>query len=158
MNNIKNEPVLKFTRFCGEEIYPLISATWHISEDNKEPVNRLYLNIDADYGSIIHDDIEPLESQPCWNLTHIAKDFNKNDLKKGLKIEIPDGDDSKRLEFLSILHYLEAEQVDNNIIEILDVKDDKLLIRITGETIDVNHLSRSRPQMQLFIEAWFEHL
>ncbi|WP_029906648.1 hypothetical protein [Prevotella sp. 10(H)] len=158
MSNKENEPVLKLIRFCGDEIYPVISATCHISEDKEESVYRLHLNIDADYGLVIHNDIEPFESQPIWDLTYIVDALNESDLQKGLKIEIPIGDDEERVEFLSILHYCEAEQVDNNVIEILDVKDDKLLIRITGETIDVNYLSRSRPKMKLFIETWFECL
>lgn len=158
MINKENEPVLKFIRFCGEEIYPVINATCHIRKDKREDVYRLHFAVDADYDLIIHDDVEPLESYPCWKLTHITKEINKNDLQKGFKIEIPIGDDRERVEYISILHYSEAEQVDNNIIEILDVKDDKYFIRITGETIDVNYLSRSRPQMKLFIEAWFKYI
>lgn len=157
MKQKENESVLKLIRFCGEELYPVTEATWHINWDEEESVYRLYLSINADYGLLVHEDIDHFDARPCWELTHITKSINQNDLQKGFIIEIPDGDDRERLEFLSILHYCEVEQVDNNIIEILDVKDDKLLIRITGETIDVNCHSRSRPTMKVFIETWFEN-
>lgn len=152
----KNEPVLQLTRSCGLEIYPGLNATWHISKSNKESIVRLYLNIEADNSFSLLEDTEYDDVQPSWELTYITEELSKEDLLKGLKIEIPIGDDEERVEYLSIFYHHESEQVDNNIIEILDVKEDKLLLRIIGKYIDTYDSKTPDSQVKLFIETWFE--
>ena len=148
---------LKLTRFCGEELYPIVSASWNIYFDEDLGMNNLCLYISAGKGTNLHEDTKDLAAEPNWELNIISKDLDKANLKEGFRIEIPDGYENDLNGYITNLYYCEHEQTDDNIIEILAVDGSKLYIRVSGETTDVNYYDGSKPLNKLFAETWFEY-
>lgn len=62
MDHEGNQSILRLLRFCGEEIYPVKVATWYLSEDKESYMNELWLEIKADYGTLLHEDTAYLKS------------------------------------------------------------------------------------------------
>jgi len=155
----KNIPCLKLTRFCGEEFYPIKKAIWQIFEDVESNINELWLNIETDFGTVLHEDTKELEAQPHWELLFRAENLNVNDLTTGFRAEIPCGYSEDFFNgSLASFYYCEHEPSDNNVIEILATEGTRLLIRIMGEITDVNYYDGSKPKNKILIEAWFEML
>jgi len=156
MNTNENRPCLKLTRFCGEEFYPIIKATWQIYKDEDENMNELWLEVKADFGIILHEDTQYLKAKPSWELTFRAENLNVNDLTTGFRAEIPCGYNEDLDDSLSNFYYCEHKSSDNNIIEILGTEENRLLIRVTGEITDVNYYDGSKPKNKIFLETWFD--
>jgi hypothetical protein len=145
---------MKLSRFCGEELYPIVEAKWYIHKD--EDGNELWLEIYADYGTVLSEDTESLSAEPHWELTYCAENLSEKDLTAGFKIEIPDGDEDVTNN-VSNFYYCEYEPTRNNTIEILDVNENKLLLRITGEVTDINYYDGSKPDNKITVETWFDY-
>ncbi len=146
---------LKLTRFCGEELYPIKTATWHFYENKDEKTNEIWLKIETDLGIQLSDDTKELAATPDWELTIRAKNLSLNDLKIGLRAAIKQGYDDDLEESLTNFYYCEHEQTDNNKIEILDKKGTKILFKIIGEVPDINYYDGSKPKNTIYVEAWF---
>ena len=146
-------PILKLLRFCGEELYPITKATWQLYKDD---VNELWLEIYAGPGITLSEDTKSLSGQPSWELTYKADNLDVSSLKAGFRAEIPSGYDESIEDYITNFYYCEHEPTNNNIIEIIAVEGDRLLIRLTGETLDVNYYDGSKPATKLFLETWFE--
>ena len=154
IKEIEDKPSLKLTRFCGEEIFPIVEAVWYINEEENE-LNSLWLEIHAGIGTTCEDTNDE-EVEPVWQLTYNAENLNEKDLQAGYKIEIPDGDEDVS-DNVTNFYYFEHEPTHNNTIEILGRKDKKLLIRIVGEVTDVNYYDGSKPDNKISVETWFEY-
>jgi hypothetical protein len=147
--------LLKLVRFCGEEYFPIIKATWFINKGNK--FDELWFEIETMEGTILSEDTKRLNARPNWQLTYVAKKLDKNDLKIGFKMKIQNGYDEKIDDTVTNFYYCEHQQTDNNLIEILKIDGEKLYVRITGETTDVNYYDGSKPNNKIIVEAWFEY-
>jgi hypothetical protein len=152
----ENRPCLKLTRFCGEEFYPINKATWKIYEDKNGNMNELWLEVRADFGIVLHEDTKYLKAKPHWELTIRAENLNIDDLATDFRAEIPCGYDEDSDDSLANFYYCEHEPSDNNVIEILATEENRLLIRVTGETTDVNFYDGSKPKNKIFVETWFD--
>jgi hypothetical protein len=119
-------------------------------------MNELWLEIDTDFGIVLHEDTESLDAKPHWELTFRAENLNVNDLTANFRAEIPEGYDEDLGESLTNFYYCEHEPSDNNIIEVLATEESRLLIRVTGEITDVNYYDGSKPKNKIFVEAWFD--
>lgn len=151
-------PILTLKRFCGEEHhYPIKQASWSIYYDEDLEMNNLCLLIEADYGTVLSEDTESLAAQPNWELNFIDKKLSKEAIKAGFRAEIPDGYEDDLNGYITNFYYCEHEQTDDNIIEILAVDNNRLLIRLQGETTDVNFYDGSKPLNKIFAETWFEY-
>jgi hypothetical protein len=153
----KEQPLLKLIRFCGEELYPINKATWHIYKNEEDNINELWLDIEAGIGIVLHEDTEYAKAKPHWELTYKAKNLDENNLQVGFKAEIPNGYDDEEDDTVTNFYYYEHEPTDNNTIEILAVENNRLLIRVIGETMDVNYYDGSKPLNKLSVETWFEY-
>ena len=153
-----DRPLLKLKRYCGDEFFPITKAAWHISVDD-ELGNELWLEIETDYGIILHKEFEAgydPESyiQPKWELYYCEKiNLQESHLKVGFRGEIPLGLEDR--EFTNFYYY-EHGPTDKNIIEVLERKGDRLHISVTGEVEDVAFYDGSKPKTKLSVEAWFD--
>ncbi|MFB9077971.1 hypothetical protein ACFFLS_04795 [Flavobacterium procerum] len=136
---------LKITRSCGVEYYPVEKALWEIntekSADNTYP---LYLNIQFEKGTVLCDDTAMLDEKPSW---HLETPLKEEHVIKGLKVEIA----NEPVAF----SYDRLKDTLENVVEVLEVDGDKLLIELTGKTIDVNMDEDSEPDTILQVTAWF---
>lgn len=151
------QPLLKLNRFCGQELHPVTKAIWNIYYDEDLNMQNLCIYLDADYGTVLNEDTKDLAAHPNWELNYLAKDMTKESLCSGFKFIIPEGYNEDNGGWITNFYYCEHEGTDNNTIEILDRKEGKLLIRLTGETIDVNYYDGSKPNTKLFVETWFSY-
>ena len=53
------------------------------------------------------------------------------------------------------MNYCEHQPTVENKVEVLEVKGNSLLLRITAKTIDVNFYDGSKPMNELEVVAWF---
>jgi hypothetical protein len=83
--------------------------------------------------------------------------LDNSDLRIGFKAEIPNGYDKEIDDTITNFYYCEHQQTDNNLIEILKTDGEKLYVRITGETMDVNYYDGSKPNNKIIVETWFEY-
>jgi hypothetical protein len=157
INNKYNEQtnLLKLVRFCGDEYFPIIKATWFINKCDE--FDELWFEIEAMEGTVLCEDTKQLNGKPNWQLTCVIKKLDRNDLKTGFMVEIPNGYDEKIDDTITNFYYCEHQQTDNNLIEILETDGEKLYARITGETMDVNYYDGSKPNNKIIVETWFEY-
>ena len=156
MTQEKQKTNLKLTRFCGEELYPIETATWHFHKNEDDEINELWLEIETDFGIQLSDDTKELGGTPHWELTLRIKNLTLSDLTVGFKADIKDGYSDELDDTVTNFYYCEHEQSDNNEIEILDKKGNKILFRITGEVTDVNYYDGSKPKNKIYVETWFD--
>jgi hypothetical protein len=146
---------LKLVRFCGEEYFPISKATWFVNKGNE--FDELWLEIETLAGTVLSEDTKKLNARPNWQLTYITKRMDNSDLIIGFKAEIPNGYDEEIDDTITNFYYCEHQQTDNNLIEILKKDGERLYIRITGETMDVNYYDGSKPNNKIIVETWFEY-
>ena len=147
---------LKLTRFCGEELYPIKTADWYFYKNEDTNANELWLEISTNEGHQLSEDTQYLNGRPHWELTFQLDDLNINDLTSGLKLEIIESYNETLEDNVTNFYYCEHEATDNNHFEIIDKKDNRLLIRLTGEVTDINYYDGSKPKNKIFVETWFE--
>lgn len=70
---------------------------------------------------------------------------------------VPKGYDETLGGYVTNFYYCSHEGSDSNQVEILAVEDDRLLIRLRGETMDVNYYDGSKPATVISAETWFFH-
>src|SRR5262249_21361250 len=78
-------------------------------------------------------------------------------LLPGAGFSVPRGYDKSCGGHVTNFYYCEHEGTENNLIQILKSDGDRLLLRLTGETIDVNFYDGSKPPTKLRVETWFVH-
>ncbi|MBE7649170.1 hypothetical protein G1K66_12590 [Tenacibaculum finnmarkense] len=153
----KTQSNLRLIRFCGEELYPIESATWHFHKSEEDNINELWLEIKADYGQQLSEDTKYLEKQPHWELTIKIENLKLTDFVSGFKTEIESGFDEESEDYLTNFYYCEHEPSDNNSIEIVERNENQILFRIEGEITDVNYYDGSKPNNKIIVETWFEN-
>ena len=154
------DPTLFLDRFCGREEYPVEAATWCLYRDDgfdDEEVSNLCLCVRASAGTKLHEDTETLGARPRWEVNLVQAHLERDDLAPGAVFEIPEGYDESRDGHLTNFYYCEHEGSERNRIEVLAADDDRLRIRLTGGTVDVNFGDGSKPATSLSVECWFEH-
>jgi len=115
----------------------------------------LCIHLDAGPGSTLHEDTEVLGAAPWWELNVVEDDLSETMLVAGFKWALPDGYDNSRGGSLTNFYYCSHEPSDENHVEILAVDGDRLLLRLRGETIDVNFYDGSKDPTKLLVETWF---
>jgi hypothetical protein len=152
-----NEPQLILDRFCGREVHPITAATWSLYQDDDADQMTLTVRIEAGAGTGLHADTEQLRAEPWWEINIVEKDLPRSAIREGAKFSIPDGYDDDRGGHLTNFYYCEHESSEANQVEVLAVDGDKILLRVSGETIDVNFYDGSKAPTRLLAEAWFSY-
>ena len=148
-------PELILDRFLGREVHPITSASWNLYRDDELERMTLCLHLEAGPGSILHEDTQELGAEPWWELNVVEGDLSEASLVAGTTWTLPDGYDESRGGHLTNFYYCEHESSDNNRIALLAVDGDQLLLRLSGETIDVNFHDGSKDRTKLLVETWF---
>lgn len=151
MKNENNFLTLK--RFCGDEKYPIESAEWYIMDGDGtwDDPYTLCLEMQFEAGIELHEDTETLGAEPSWEISFPALKLAEEDLQVGFMMEMDNDDEEEEANF----YYCEHQPTLKNKMEILEIKDDSLLIHLTGKTEDVNYYDGSKPKNELDVTAWF---
>ncbi|WP_029190858.1 hypothetical protein [Verrucomicrobium spinosum] len=147
-------PELFLDRFCGRESHPITEATWNLYHDDALGVN-LCLRLRAAHGLMLHEDTASLHAEPWWEVDVLRPDLTMASLVPGARFSVPVCHDESRGGRNSNFYYSAHEDTDNNVVEVLEVNDERIRFRITGETIDVNFYDDSKPRTKLLVDAWF---
>jgi len=153
------DATLFLDRFCGREEYPVEAAMWSLYRDefDYEEVSNLCLRVRAGAGTILHEDTQTLNGRPHWEVNLVQTRLEREALVDGAVFEVPEGYDESLDGHLTNFYYCEHEGSERNRIEVLAADGDRLRIRLTGETVDVNFGDGSKPPTRLSVECWFEH-
>jgi hypothetical protein len=152
-----NPMELILDRFCGREVHPITKAAWNLYQDQSLGAPTLCLLVEAGPGTVLHDDTKSLSAQPFWEINLVEPGLSRSALTTGATFTVPVGYDESRGGYVTNFYYCEHVCTDKNTIEILREEDTRLLIRMTGETIDVNFYDGSKPPTKLSVQAWFTH-
>ncbi len=147
-------PELILNRFCGREVYPICKATWNLYSDDRLGMANLFLSIEAERGTVLHDDTRVLCASPWWEVNIVERELTRSALIPGSTFRVPSDDDT-RGGYLTTFYYCRHESSDSNVVQILDVDGERLSISITGKTRDVNFYDGSKPPTVLSAEGWF---
>jgi hypothetical protein len=147
------ENILYIERFNGLEEYEIGNAYWNLYQD-KSKIN-LCIYLDSNKGIKLNEDLADIFQMLHWELNLVVKFLKEDQLNKGYNVKIPNSYDEGLGGWITNFYYFEHEGSENNQIEILERKNDKLLIKITGEIIDVNYYDDSKPKSKLTAITWF---
>lgn len=147
--------ILFMKRFNGIEQYQVKETFWNLYND--AGMITLCLSLSSDKAIEQEEDTASFFGLLSWELNLIDEKLADNKLQAGFSAVIPEAYDESKEGWITNFYYSSHEGSDNNKIEILDRKDDQLLLKLTGEIMDVNYYDNSKPKSQLLLEAWFEH-
>ena len=144
----------KLIRFNGTEEYSFKNGTIEFYEkDNKK---YLGFRIKTDKCLSFLLDTKEQKQLPKYSVEIEVEDYGK--LVSGAEFELENSYNDKTEKYYSNLYYFEHQEVNKNKIRILDAKEGGYLVRITGETIDINHYDGSKPFAKIEIIGYFEKL
>lgn len=150
----KNEgKYLMLKRFCGEEKYPVECTEWYILEGDGtwDDPYTFCLEMAFATGEELHEDTKELEAEPSWEISFPALKLRKKDLQTGFIMDFANEDEDEEANF----YYCEHQPTIDNKVEVLEVKGNSLLLRVTAKTMDVNFYDGSKPMNELEVIAWF---
>lgn len=128
-------------RFCGEEYYPLQNGTWSI--DN----GKFSVEMNFGLGTNLHEDTADLDEEPSWSLYFDTACITNESVKSELILNEANEDET-------YIYYGECTPTFKNYLEILERKDDSILVKVTGECCDINCYDGSKGNDILEITAW----
>ncbi|WP_395746142.1 hypothetical protein [Prosthecobacter sp.] len=142
-------------RFCGREVHPVVRATWNLYRDEDMERMTLCINLKAGTGTTLHEDTQELHAKPSWEINLVEPGLVEAMLVSGAEWAVPEGYDESRGGYVTNFYYCSHEPSDDNHIHILAVDGDRLLLSLSGETIDVNFYDGSKAPTKLFVKTWF---
>lgn len=151
-----NPGELRMDRFNGRETYRITWARWNLYEDESAGWMNLWLEVWCGEAIAQAEDTAYLGGSPSWELNFIGEELSDLALVPGFRQEIPRGYDKTREGWITNFHFCEHDGSDANTLAVLDRDGDRLLLRLTGEVIDVNYYDDSKPRSKLLVETWFE--
>ena len=148
------EQILYLSRFCGIETYPVKQAVWELIEGDgtEEDPDMLCLGMRFAQGNHLHEDTRSLQAEPFWEINFYKTKIPMNILQIGFDLEQP----NEANEVDGSFYYLEHQPARNNRMEILARDGNRLKIRVSGSTEDVNYYDGTKPENRLQLTAWFE--
>lgn len=151
---VEEENILYMIRFCGVEKYPLKKAQWYIidGDGTEDDPAMLCLDTSFDTGSQLHEDTTSLDAEPIWEVEFYSIDIPISDLQPGFCMEQPNVEE----DIYGNLYYGEHQPTIDNHMEILEREGNRLKIRLTAITEDVNFYDGSKPKSVLHFVGWFD--
>ena len=146
--------ILYLTRFCGEEQYPVERAIWYIiaGDGTEDDPDMLCLEMQFGVGSNLHEDTSRLKAKPAWEVNFYSLQIPVSSLCPGFCLEQP----NKREDIAGNLYYADHQPTTDNKMEIVAADGERLKIKLTGITEDVNYYDGSKPKNTLQLVAWFD--
>ena len=136
--------------------YEVKTANWNLYTDEEDGVRNLWLKIKLGDSITQSEDTRFYSGVAHWELNLVEKQLEDGALDSGFRAEIPVGYDESRGGWITNFYFVSHEGSDKNVIDVIERAGDKLLIRVSGEIIDVNHAMDTVPRSKLLIETWFE--
>ena len=130
---------LVLKRFCGEEYYLVDSSSYSIKD------NKLLITVNFREGTNLHEDTKELMEEPSLSLSFDLS----NSLEKGIVLNNPDNNDT-------YFYYCEYIDLSNIRLEILDIKNNQILIKLSAECTDINYYDGSKGNDSLTLTAWID--
>lgn len=147
---------LTLTRFCGVEKYPIESARSFMWGGNATRTIRPSLNLEMEFETGFGKQEDTQESKPqfvSWEIAFRAPKLEETDLQPGFVMEFPNAEEEESAYF----YYDEWQPTVDNKVEVLEVKEDRLLLHVTARVKDVVFRDDSKPMTEIDVVAWFDY-
>jgi hypothetical protein len=141
-------------RFNGDEIYQIKNATIKFFDD--ADCVKMFIHVTTTETPIqTLPDTVSLRQHPN---AEIEIDLGKGDTSNlvGQRFSVPLAYSEKEEEYVATMYYCEHGDLNENLVSVVDRRDNKFLIHWTGTTTDVNHYDGSKPKTMVEIKGWFE--
>jgi hypothetical protein len=92
-----------------------------------------------------------------YRINVVSKTLNATCLTPGVTFSVPNGYDEAQGGYVTNFYYCSHEPTDDNLVEIVEVDGSTLLVRLRGQTIDVNFYDGSKPPTRLSVEVYLQH-
>ena len=152
---MNKEQILYIDRFNGLEEYEINYATWNFyTEDN---CGNLHLQLRSEKELKRNKDTSSTHFNGLnWEINFTKTNLLESQLIGGFETNalITDSKSTDSY-YITNFYYYEHESSENNYIQILDVKSDKILAKITGDVTDLNFYDGSKPRSKLTATVWF---
>jgi hypothetical protein len=149
---VSKQPLLILERFCGRESFPVTTGTWNIFHDEALDTPTLCIQLSAGPGIELQEDTKVLRAEPSWEINFVSRNLNESSLQPGATFSVPQGYDEAQGGYVTNFYYCSHEATDHNLIEILAVEGSTLLVRLSGQTTDVNYYDGSKPPTRICAE------
>jgi hypothetical protein len=146
---------LHMMRFEGLEIYQISSATWNLYRDESPAAMNLCVRVECSKPIKQSEDSKYVGGLPTWELNLVEPALVDASLESGFRASIPASYDESRGGWITNFVFTSHEGSERNGIEVLAREGDRLLLRLTGEIIDVIHYSDSKPRSKVTVVTWF---
>ena len=146
---------LHMQRFKGLEVYRIDSARWNLYRDDDPKGMNLCVRVECSKAIKQFEDTQYVGGEPHWELNLFQPVLEDSSLKAGFEATIPASYDESRGGWITNFYFTSHEGSEKNRIEILNRDGDRLLLRLTGEIIDVNHYDDSKPRSKVTVTTWF---
>lgn len=153
-SEIRASDELHMMRFKGLEIYQIESAKWSLYPDDDSTAINLCVRVKCSKALKQFEDTKYVGGIPHWELNLVDPALVDSSLVAGYLASIPASHDEKR-GWLTNFYFSSHEGSEQNTIEVLAREGDRLLLRVTGEIIDVNHYDDSKPRSKVTVVTWF---
>ena len=143
---------LNLHRFNGIESYSVGEGTFHIHQHKKLGAGITFGIADTTPTRTLEDTAE-LNAKPEATATVYVGTLDEEALV-GMEFSIPNAYDETVGDHVTWFYYLSHEDVDNNTIEILARKENRVRFRWNGTTIDPNYYDGSKANVKFEVECW----
>ncbi|MFQ6973493.1 MAG: hypothetical protein ACLRTG_20155, partial [Enterocloster aldenensis] len=93
-----------------------------------------------------------LEAEPSWEVNFYSLKIPAASLQPGFCLEQPNREEDVE----GNLYYMEHQPTIDNKMEVVEAEGERLKIRLTGITEDVNYYDGSKPKNTMELVAWFD--
>jgi hypothetical protein len=144
---------LHMTRFNGLEIYEIECAKWNLYRDG----NKMNLCVQVKCSKAIRqlEDTKFVGGFPHWELNLVEPKIEDASLLPGYRASIPASYDEGRGGWLTNFYFASHEGSENNEIQVVAREGEHLLLRLTGQIVDVIHYDGSKPPSKVSVFTWF---
>jgi hypothetical protein len=144
--------ILRMYRGDAAQHYPIKSATWGFSKDNRYSIPVLCFAIETESQESIFTEEDAWSHDPSWRLDVWSRGLNSETLKPGCQFRIPDCNDDFTGIIFTMFFYDEHEGTTNNVITVRRCEGETLVLSIEGY---IRHEFASMPPTRIVVDARF---
>jgi hypothetical protein len=154
MDDHPTEHTLVLKHAGGDQSFPIEQAVWNFYIDKKGRSVLVFRVRSEPRASTSSDD--PYVT-PLWEIVIKSPALTLEALAPGATFMLPEGYDYATGEYATDFYLFEHEDTQNTCVEVLRVDGERLLVRMTGTTLDpfIDFDSAEQP-LGLKAEAWFD--
>ena len=111
----------------------------------------LHLRVETGRGTALYENEHELTIEPFWTVSISGEGLTIDSFVAGAHFVVANGYDESRHSHVANFYYGFHDASSQNCIEILEVDEDRFLIRMEGQMTDDN----SKPPARIGVRAWF---